>query len=1533
MSQPPAQEPLFLQQLINQQLRNIETLKRHCSSANRAVSNDHMTLSALNNRLRLITQIWDVCVGSDGIIQNTRKDEVDPYFDENIFESAEEYFLEFNDHILREVTRFERLEYQEISQRVSTTPQASTPRLQSTPLPTINIPKFSGRLTDWATFRDYFNSLIIQNPSLDNLQKLHFLKSFVEREASLLLKNTPLTESSFESAWDRLKNRYENSRAIIQAELKALFSIPAMKNESVISLKNIRSIVTEKIAALENLNRFSKLTVIPKENKSSDGGKHHTLLHFKTNVKSDEARSTQNQSSKPDFLSDEPEDSSVVQLLHAAPGVVKSHRVLLATAQIIVKSESGRAVQVRALLDQGSTRTFISEQLANALQIQPSQSNVQLRGVGDVHAGVSSGHTSISLCSKTEKASLIGSNKGNVNEPIAQNTIFGWILFGNVVDDNINQSEHFNDFATSCLCISNDDLTKSLQRFWEVEEVPHSSTLTPMHQDCESYFESTYSRLDDGRYTVRYPFKSGPPINIGNSLNSAKASLSNLKRMFEKSPHVADQYKAFMADYEDQEHMTRVHEELIDKSQVVYLPHHPVIRESSSTTAVRAVFNGSSKTSNSTSLNEHMHIGPKLQGNIFAIILQWRTYRFVYVSDIAQMYRQIRIDDKDRDYQRILWYDAALDQIVAFRLNTVTYGTAAAPYLALRVLQQLVKDEGALYPLASFVLENQIYIDDCLFGGDSKEEIVKNRNEVVALLSKGKFPLRKWASNSLSLLKDIDPSDHGHALEKPLNDDDSIKILGIVWVPAQDTYQFRINLPSNPILTKRGILSLIARLYDPLGWVSPVVITAKILMQKLWLKSVNWDEPLSTDLEEFWLTYYSELTCLNELSIPRWTGQGEEVVESTIHGFSDASNVAYAAVVYVRLVLKSGEILTTLLSSRTKVAPIKVLSVPRLELCGALLLTQLVSAIKAVPAFANLTSTYWTDSTIVLAWLKRHASEWKTFVANRVAAIQSIAPCKNWRHIDTKENPADLGSRGVRASHLVVNQLWWKGSPWLACQEISWPSYQEASDLDTNLEARIHVSHVITDPPVWFNTLLTRVSSWVKFVRIVAYILKFLQQKLKLTIHGRKLEENLSFVERCQDSQSVIIRLVQSSLFPTEISMLKQKKSIPKNSPLVNLNPFLDEKNILRVGGRLSNAPLEYDRRHPAILKKHPLVIMIIQYFHGKCLHGATQLTLNQIRQFFWILRSRQVVKSVIYNCVTCVRLRATVAEQLMGTLPINRVSRPAGPFSHVGLDYAGPIKLKSQKGRGHTSHTAYIAVFVCFAVRALHLEIVSDYTTEAFIATLKRFVARRGLPLVIHSDNGTNFKGANRELDANFQTVIRSPEVQSYLINDRIRWDFIPPAAPHFGGIWESGVRSVKYHLRRILKDRTPHFEELNTLLCQIEMCLNSRPLSPLTDDPSDLRVLTPSHFLIGGELTAIPEASLLNIKENRLSRWQLWQQLLESFWKAWSQDYLLSMQQRNKWKLVNKNIEINQLVLMKNETMPPTKWPLGRITKFNMM
>ncbi|XP_033222856.1 uncharacterized protein LOC117176709 [Belonocnema kinseyi] len=876
----------------------------------------------------------------------------------------------------------------------------------------------------------------------------------------------------------------------------------------------------------------------------------------------------------------------------------------------------------------------------------------------------------------------------------------------------------------------------------------------------------------------------------------------------------------FMDEYESLNHMSGISSRSreLDPTQVVYLTHHPVIRESSSTMAVRSVFNASRLTSNFISLNDHMHVGPKLQTNVSEVLLQWRTYQLVYAADIAKMYRQILINEKDRDYQRILWIPTLNSEPTEFRLNTVTYGTAAVPFLDLRVLRQLVLDEGLQHPKGSIVITYQTYIDDCLFGADSKAEIIEIREDVKNLLQK----------------------EHGLAVEKPLDENDSLKVLGIVWHPILDDYRFKIELPEVSQLTKRTVVSLIAHLFHPFDWVSPAVILAKIFMQKLWIKSISWDDILTEDLWKFWNEYH-------------------------------ASNVAYTAVVYIRLTFKSGETRVVLLSSRTRVAPIKsqTQTVPRLELCGALLLAKLISAIKNTSQFSDLRSICWTDSTNVVAWINKYPSDLKMFVANRVAAIYAVTPSSIWKHVPTKGSPADYASRGVFASKLVENDLWWHGPTWLSQTEDFWPSMGNVRNFETDLGLRMQTHLAYEQPKFCLENLSTRILSWLKLVRILAYVLKFLAIKTGFSPFQMKIGNDVSIVKYCSDSETIWLKYIQSQLFFNDISILDRKIELDRNSPLLSLNPFLDENKILRVVRRLTNAAMEFNRKFPIIIKAHPLVTLLIRHFHRKCLHGGTPLTLSLLRQNFWLIRGRQTVKSVIYQCMPCVRIRADVSNQLMGALPKSCITRPTGPFTHVGIDYA-----------------------------------VIDYTTEAFLAALKRFVSCRGILHTIHSDRGTNFQGASRELDETFQRETQTPEVRAYLLHDKIRWDFIPPAAPHFGGIWKSGVRSVKDHLRRVLVVQTPSFEELTTLLCQIEASLNSRPLCPLSDNSEDLKVFTPGHFLIGGELIAVPEILLENLKSNRLSKWQLWQQILETFWKTWSQDYILSLKQRNKWQLRKKNI-----------------------------
>ncbi|XP_011698579.1 PREDICTED: uncharacterized protein LOC105456325 [Wasmannia auropunctata] len=528
-------------------------------------------------------------------------------------------------------------------------------------------------------------------------------------------------------------------------------------------------------------------------------------------------------------------------------------------------------------------------------------------------------------------------------------------------------------------------------------------------------------------------------------------------------------------------------------SQCVYIPHHPVIRESSLTTRLRVVFNASSLTINMTSLNNHLLTGPKLQTNLSAVILRWRQYRYVYSADIAKMYRQIRVDPRDIDYQRILWTENQNEKAQPYQLTTVTYGTACAPFLALCVIRQLVHDEGHSFPMAASVLQENIYVDDVLFGADDIPFLRQLRTQVCALLNRGQFDLRKWSSNSAKLLSDIDPEDHGLACSKTLQTDDYLKILGLIWDPLVDAFKFRVNLPKSSSKTKHSILADIAKFFDPLGWGTPATITAKIFLQQLWQLKIDWDDIIPDSLLKQWETLQQSLADFNDLQMNRWIQKGSDTAHCELHGFADASTKAYAAAIYIRLVSLAGETTSMLLVGKSKVAPIKSLSVPRLELTAAVLLSRLLEFVRSSLNLYMIPCYCWTDSTVVLAWLAQHPSKWKTFVSNRVSEIQSRVPFASWRHVATEENPADCASRGITGSQLASHQLWWHGPAWLRSPASEWPSPIKSPPPETSLEINSRLTtHLTQSVEPW--DLATRFSSWPKLIRVTAYAKSSQQQ-------------------------------------------------------------------------------------------------------------------------------------------------------------------------------------------------------------------------------------------------------------------------------------------------------------------------------------------------------------------------------------------------------------------------------------------------------
>ncbi|XP_043263452.1 uncharacterized protein LOC122403788 [Colletes gigas] len=1260
------------------------------------------------------------------------------------------------------------------------------------------------------------------------------------------------------------------------------------------------------------------------------------------------------------------------------------NHAVLSTAIVYLEDNKGTKHECCALLDAGSQAHFITEALCNRLRLPRSNIEMTVGGLGRTvsstrsraQVAVSSRHNNFranvsclvlktitedmpnvpidrtsTSCppgmqladpnfAKSKQVDLligaglfwqllcIGQQKAGTEGLIWQKTRLGWVLGG-----QLNSTDR-RTRTSNCYVVSNEQLDTSLARFWELENVTSDKDgpLTDATNDAEQHFRRTTRRDDDGRYLVSIPFTNS--INqLGDSRAQAEKRFAAIERKLARQPDLRREYISFMHEYERLGHMTRRDTATTSTTLRYYLPHHAVFKASSTTTRVRIVFDGSAKTSSGLSLNDIQLVGPTVQDDLFSIVVRFRKHKFVLSADVEKMYRQVLVRPEDRKYQCILWRSCVDGPINTYELNTVTYGTSSAPFLATRVLHQIGLECADQSPLASRAIIYDFYVDDLLTGCETVRETQALKKQLTQVLGQAGFQLRKWASNKPEILHDRS------SIEKEIKppEGDS-KTLGLIWLSEPDELRFSVREPIYTRITKRTILSEIAQVFDPLGLVGPVITRAKILMQTLWQLQLGWDESVDQDLHAQWSRFRTELNQVKTLEIPRRViCDNARAVE--LHGFSDASEKAYGACIYLRSLDETGRYTVRLLCAKSRVAPLKTTTLPRLELCGALLLAQLVKRIRYALQLAFKCEHYWSDSIIALAWIRGQPNRWKTFVANRVSEIRQSTSVENWHHVASEDNPADVISRGTDPTTLRRTDLWWSGPSWLLQEQHEWPSIETIPD--TMPEEINHVrSHVAT--PNCPTDILCRFSSYSRLVRIVAYCRKFVDrlksktrensQTLAVQPNATNSWQSFLTARELARSEETIIKLVQQECFGKEISDLQAANPLAQTSKLASLNPFLDSKGLLRVGGRLRNAPIVYNQKHPLILPSdHPLTNLVVTYEHCRLLHAGCQLTSASLRNRFWILACKRVVKKIIHRCIRCFRTKATGINPIMGDLPATRVT-PARPFATCGIDYAGPLLIR-ERGRARTAHKAYICIFVCFVTKAVHIELATDLSTDAFLNCLNRFIARRGRSHCIYSDNGRNFIGARNNLNE-LGVLLNSKEhhakVGNLLAQEQIQWHLIPPHAPHFGGLWESAVKSAKHHVKRIIGEQRLTYEELYTILAQIEACLNSRPLHPLSSDPNDLTPLTPGHFLIGDALTALPQQDLLHLKQNRLNRHQLVQQMLQHFWKRWQQQYLHHLQQRQKWRLHSPTIvKIGALVVIREDNIPPLRWRLGRITE----
>ena len=1177
----------------------------------------------------------------------------------------------------------------------------------------------------------------------------------------------------------------------------------------------------------------------------------------------------------------------------------------------------------------------------------------------------------------------------------ATSSRLGWVITGTALLDSSNNSEEEfvstpDPFTSAHTRLADHDIIS----FWEVNDIKDTSVLakdpsnyTPEEQFVSQHFDDTTVIGDDGRFSVSLPFKKSTPdepkLELGYSRGPAVRMQVGQEKKFAVNPPFGSQYGEFVHEFIHDGHLVLVDEAEIHKlpnTEKYYLPHHAVEKEST-TTKLRVVMNASSRSSTGVTLNDTIAVGPTLQDQLVCHLLRFRFHRVALSGDISKMYRQVMLNSKDRKFHLFLWRDHPDEDLRCYEMTRVTYGVASSSYHAIRALQQAARDSGMDAQIVAAVLRD-FYVDDIMTGAGSVVEAQNLMLGIIELLQRSKLLIRKWASNEASIIQalpeqlreNVDAFD----VAQPQHNEHTLKTLGVRWRPAQDYFHYTVSHVEFEaellgVITKRELLGDILKLFDPTGHLSPVTLKLKVFMQLTWAQGLTWDQPLPEDVKENFLLWRNHLPALRTIKIPRCVLAPGAAVVVQFHVFCDASALGYAACLYVRIVDGEGFVNVNLLFAKAKVAPVKALSIPRLELMAAVLGTKILTiattSVESIGVKPDQVFAY-SDSTTVLAWLAKPSRSWTTFVQNRVSEIQSSVQRHQWFHVRTEENPADVASRGTFPELLQGNSLWWHGPSWLSLPSFDVPDQthlQDKTDLEVSKDptACFFVNPGEPQPEELFQDL-KHTSELEHHIRVTVHVLRFLVSFKRTTknqcltkIRDLHQGEHYPSPVECSYVRNLFIRREQSIHLGKELAILAKGESLPRKHHLSRLYPFLDD-GVLKVGGRLhATDVLPEERKYQIIVPKNgDLARLLVSQAHLKLYHGTLQGCLAALAQRYWVVGARELVRKHLRGCTLCYRYVCKPQAPLMGDLPKERVS-PNAVFDYVGVDFAGPfftrasgefgpksgpLKLKKLRQQSLNPSTpvetpttkSYLALFVCMSSKAVHLELVGSLSGPCCIAAFRRFAARRGAPIQVFSDNGSNFIGTSRELERLQEALDKKGKdsLPAVAATYGSTWVHIPPRAPHFGGLWESAVKSAKTHLKKIVGKQVFTFEELSTVFTIIEAILNSRPLVELTSSESDFQALTPGMLMCGKQVRPLP----LNIQENLpealslnelhpAKRWAHITKITAHFWKRWLGEYLPTLQVRKKWTVEKPNFQQNDMVLLAEDSIKPLHWPLARI------
>ncbi|XP_065074719.1 uncharacterized protein LOC135698602 [Ochlerotatus camptorhynchus] len=1128
----------------------------------------------------------------------------------------------------------------------------------------------------------------------------------------------------------------------------------------------------------------------------------------------------------------------------------------------------------------------------------------------------------------------IESRIGQAGEPIAVRSSLGWTVYGPQEGGSLRTAYVGHH---SCAGVSNQELHDLLKSHYVLEEAGVSVEVLPESaedQRAREILERTTKRVGD-RFETGLLWKEDDP-SFPDSYPMAARRMKSLDKRLSQSPQLQQNVRNQLIEYQSKGycHKATVGElNETDPKKVWYLPLNIVINPKKPN-KVRLVWDAASAVGG-VSLNSKLLKGPDFLTSLPSVVCKFRQYSVGFGGDIREMFHQLKIRLEDRQALRFM-FDGEV-----YVMDCAIFGATCSPSQALFVKDRNASEFMLQFPDAVDAIVNRHYVDDYFDSTETVEEAVKKATEVRYIHSKGGFEIRNWVSNSSELLQQLGESKSNQIVH--FNTDKatgSERVLGIVWDPQEDVFTFALQLRENlqPYLsgderpTKRIVLSIVMSLFDPLGLLTMFTIHGKMLIQDLWRTGCEWDESIDDESFEKWQRWTALLPDIERVKIPRhYFGGGESLDYESLqlHVFVDASAGAYGCVAYLRM-LVDGIPRCTLVQARSKVAPLRQYSTPRLELMAAVLGAKMAETVKKNHSLRINRVQFWTDSSTVYSWIVSDHRKYKVFVAYRIGEILSKTNPSDWRWIRTKLNIADDLTKWKEGTRITSNSPWFMGPKFLYETEDTWP-HPEPPRPNVKEELRASLLfHSIEIARPLINC--SRISKWNIVVRTVANVLRFVSN-IRRKQRGLPIESlpadprvvrlgrgSVSAVERpfsreeYQEAERHLWKMAQGESFADEVKTLARCRegkyeAIDRSSDIFKLSPILDEHNVMRMDGRVQEGEfVPFELQFPVILPKgHPVTVKLIEHYHQLFGHANRETVVNELRQRFYIPGVRRELERVAKSCMRCKVQKCKPVIPRMAPLPNQRTTPFVRPFSYTGVDFFGPINVVV----GRHTEKRWCALFTCLGTRAIHLEVVHSLSSQACLMAIRRFVCRRGVPIEYFSDNGTNFVGASKEIVKEIKA-----NCSEELTSSRTRWNFNPPSAPHFGGVWERLVRSVKEAVKVLDDGRKLTDEILQTTLAEAEDMVNSRPLTYIPQEPGNTGSITPNHFLrglssgeMGGCVLPTNEAEALRDSYKRS------QMLADRIWKRWLAEYLPFINRRSKWHSEQNPLEVGEVVFVADD------------------